>query len=449
LGAQRQWLTVAREGKRHVLGFDEDSIQIWKQTRFFRRCIATYPRSMDGEAEALVFFSTIEPEAIEVPAPGTLLSKMRMTRTGMGAAAAAFLILVLAVVIILVPKDVAPAASAGGADHSSEQAPNAQTGWAYSDSHQAAFLQWTRTGATLSGSLTMTSVDPGATAAKTSTASFTGSIDSDHASLSFSQPFGSISNLAALIQGDNVTLSIPQKDGTLEPWTFRPAVATLYNDAVTVLQQQADRNHQDQVQASAAAADQAARAASQQQADNAVESAARSLASAVSDVVASIGYVKSDLEGVAADLTAQQNDVTTTQHDADAVMKEIGTEAGANGTTCSDAAGVASDASGVDADEAGISGDITSLSSDLDSLRTKLTDLADARDALAQTQKADPSYQTSTPIPSGNEISDATAAAQTVVDNASAVLKSAPAQSAELSRQAHAIADGAAKAGNC
>jgi hypothetical protein len=55
LGAQRQWLTVAREGERHVLGFDEDSIQIWKQTRFFRRCIATYPRSMDGEAEALVF----------------------------------------------------------------------------------------------------------------------------------------------------------------------------------------------------------------------------------------------------------------------------------------------------------------------------------------------------------------------------------------------------------
>jgi hypothetical protein len=449
MGAQKQWLTVVREGEQHVLGFDDESIQIWKRTSSFRRCIATYPRSMEGEAEALGVFSAMEPEAVEVPAPGKPFSKMRLTRTGMGAAAAALLILVLAVVIIAVPKDVAPPASAGNADQSLEQVSNAQTGWQFSDSRQAAFLQWTRTGSTLSGSLTMTSLGPGATAMSTSTASFTGTVDGDDVNLSFPQPFGSISNLAALIQGENVVLSVPQKDGTLKSWTFRPAAATLYNEAVTALKQQADRNQQEQVQASAAAADEAARVAAQEQADNAVESAADSLARALSDVVASTGSVKSDLDSVAGQLSSQQADVKTTQQDADRVMKEIGMEAGANGTTCADAATVAVDAATVDVDEAAIGNSISSLSSDLDSLTTRLTDLADAKEALTQAQKANPSYRPSSTVPGANEISAATSSARPVVDKASAVLKSAPAQSAELSRQAHVIADETAKAGNC
>jgi tetratricopeptide (TPR) repeat protein len=106
------------------------------------------------------------------------------------------------------------------------------------------YVQWTRNGSSLSGSLTQASLN--SKSVQTQNLAFTGTVSGSNVTLVFAQGFGTSTDLTGTVSGSQLTLNVPQDDGTLATDTLVTASPAAYNKAVTALQQQA-------TQASAAA----------------------------------------------------------------------------------------------------------------------------------------------------------------------------------------------------
>jgi hypothetical protein len=447
----RDDVVIAYQGAHHIMGSEAGRIRIWKQTWFGRRRIADFPSTPEGEQEAVTAYAALEPQGVLLPPPGRVLRGPALTKAGMAVTAA--LGVVLIVVAAFVPT---LAGSTTSATTVQDQNHNPQGGWEYTDSVTAMFLQWTRTSSTVKGSLAIVAMaDSAAETVTTSNGAFTGTIDGDSATLSFTGLFGSSSNIAARVQGDDLVLSVPLKDGTLRALTMKPVAATDYNQAVTTLQGRASTNHANQVKAStdaaSAAAAQAAKVAAQSKADNAVDDAAARLSSAVYSATGDAKTVRGDDKTIAADLALGQKDVNNVQAQADKVKKEAGTPAGEYGVTCIDANVAGIDASSVDQDASSISRDVQNLSSDRDTLSKDLAAIAAAKDTLAKAEAADPGH---TPggqetVPTDAAVASAASDGQSALDEGAAAANSAPTGATQLTQQAHSIADGAKLAGGC
>jgi hypothetical protein len=447
----RDDVVIAYQGAHHIMGSEAGRIRIWKQTWFWRRRIADFPSTPEGEQEAVTTYAALEPQGALLPPPGRVLRGPALTKAGMVVTAA--LGVVLIVVAAFVPT---LAGSTMSATTVQDQNHNPQGGWEYTDSVTAMFLQWTRTSSTVKGSLAIVAMaDSAAETVTTSNGAFTGTIDGDSATLSFTGLFGSSSNIAARVQGDDLVLSVPLKDGTLRALTMKPAAATDYNQAVTTLQGRASTNHANQVKASAdaasAAAAQAAKVAAQSKADNAVDDAAARLSSAVYSATGDAKAVRGDDKTIAADLASGQKDVNNVQAQADKVKKEAGTPAGEYGVTCIDANVAGIDASSVDQDAGSISRDVQNLSSDRDTLSKDLAAIAAAKDTLIKAEAADPGHAPGgqETVPTDAAIASTASDGQAALDEGAATANSAPASAAQLTQQAHSIADGAKLAGGC
>lgn len=448
----RDDVVIAYQGAHHIMGSEAGRIRIWKQTWFWRRRIADFPSTPEGEQEAVTAFAALEPQGVLLPPPGRVLRRPTiLTKAGMVLTAALGVVLItLAAVVPTL------AGSTTSATTVPDQNRNPQGGWEYTDAVTAMFLQWTRTSSTVKGSLAMVAMaDSAAETVTTSNGAFTGTIDGDSATLSFTGLFGSSSNIAARVQGDDLVLSVPLKDGTLRALTMKPAAATDYNQAVTTLQGRASTNHANQVKASvdaaSAAAAQAAQVAAQSKADHAVDDAAAKLASAVSRAIGDAKTVRGDDKSIASDLASMQKDVNAVQTQADKVKKEVGTPAGEYGTTCLDAGAASLDAGTVDLDTGTITRALPALSSDRDTLSKDLAAIAAAKDALTRAEAADPGHSPGgqETVPTDAAIASALSDGQAALHEGAAAANSAPASAAQLAQQAHNIADGAKLAGGC
>lgn len=104
-------------------------------------------------------------------------------------------------------------------------------GWLAADSTEAIFLQWTQTGQELSGSLTA-SIASG-TQLQPEDSDFTGVISGSSVRLTFSSLPGPAWN--GTLTGNQLVLSYPAADGSLQTLTFTPGTVADYNQAVAQL----------------------------------------------------------------------------------------------------------------------------------------------------------------------------------------------------------------------
>jgi hypothetical protein len=104
-------------------------------------------------------------------------------------------------------------------------------GWLFADTSQAVFLQWTQTGQELSGSLTA-SIASG-TRLQPEVYSFTGVVSGSSVSLTFSSL--AVPAWNGTLNANQLVLSYPASDGSLQTLTFTPGTVADYNQAVAQL----------------------------------------------------------------------------------------------------------------------------------------------------------------------------------------------------------------------
>ena len=99
--------------------------------------------------------------------------------------------------------------------------------------YEVAFLQWTRTGTALTGSITQVVIPDGSTEPTDEVLNFTGTYAGDSVSiiLSGGKMIRGSSNLTGVWRDGDFTLSYPGADGSIATLTFHPATVGDYNQA--------------------------------------------------------------------------------------------------------------------------------------------------------------------------------------------------------------------------
>lgn len=177
-----------------------------------------------------------------------------------------------------------------------------QPGFLAYASNGALFIQWTRTGDTVTGTLSESYTEPSNPAQVTSEShSFTGVISGSSITLTLD----SGNNWNGTLSSSALTLSYTASDGTLRTFTFNQATVSDYNNAVAAVTAQGH-----------AAANAQAQAQATQQAQQDLDQDATALAtdmttleSAVEQLRADVRQVPADLAQMRADLAAQKKDL--------------------------------------------------------------------------------------------------------------------------------------------
>lgn len=284
-------------------------------------------------------------------------------------------------------------------------------GWLAHASNGVVFLQWTRSGDALNGSLTQAYTASGEpTNLKHENASFTGVVSGDSFTLSFPEGLGLSRTWTGAFSGDTLTLSYPAADGSLSTQTFYPASVADYNAALALEQSQVQ-----QAQAAAAAASTAAAAAAaEQQAQAAVDRLKNAVLADIHALGNDPSAFQSDLDATAKDIAAQQGDVKTTYTDMQAVWAEAQQYPTGNyGQVCSDAATVASDEATVASDEATVESDGATLESDIYTLHVDENQVHSDFKQLVTAEAATPGYGVG--LPSEGVVTRATSVADDAV----------------------------------
>lgn len=104
-------------------------------------------------------------------------------------------------------------------------------------SNAVIFIQWTRSGAAISGSIELTGPgSPPGTEVSTQQSAFTGTIAGGGLTLQLEQTLYLATTLTGRIRGPGITLTFPGANNSLVPVTFAPDTTAAYNRAVHVLQ---------------------------------------------------------------------------------------------------------------------------------------------------------------------------------------------------------------------
>ena len=99
------------------------------------------------------------------------------------------------------------------------------------------FLQWTRSDKSLSGSLSIASVESGAIDLQSQNVAFSGVVSGSSVTLTMPQGLGAVTSLSGSLSGSHLRLNVPASDGTLAEDEFVPATTGDYNAAVRGLRQ--------------------------------------------------------------------------------------------------------------------------------------------------------------------------------------------------------------------
>ncbi len=234
------------------------------------------------------------------------------------------------------------------------------------------FLQWNNAGGQLSGSAQeiTASGQPPKESVSTNTLPITGTLSESSISLSFSgspQSFGTI-------EGNSVTLNVPQSDGSLAPITFNSAPATSFNMAVASLRSSVGSANQ-------LATDQ-----------NAISSAASAVVGDIGEITELGSNAISDAQGISPALQREAIELGSTQQLEQQVVAEAGTSNANESSTCGDAG----DADSVAGDADSVEGDAETVEYVLNQLRTEITTIQSDYSTLTAAEAELPSY-----LPSG------------------------------------------------
>lgn len=246
-----------------------------------------------------------------------------------------------------------------------------QHGFLARASNGALFVQWTRTGNTVSGTFSeaFTSIsDP--TQAQSDSHSFTGVISGSSITLTLD----SGTNLNGTLQGSQLTLSYPNSDGSLQTFAFTPSSVAAYNAAVANVQSSAGQAQTQKAQAQAAANERARVTARNQQNQQILDGDVSQVQTDLGDLSSAVSTAKSDVGTIASDLGTMRSDVQTTYSDLQTLLSD------SKDSICGDAGTVEADASGtvgadlsgtLDADKNGtLAADLQQVTSAIGSLRS-------------------------------------------------------------------------------
>lgn len=304
---------MVRRSRRLLLCQDDASFQLWQAGALRHRLVAQFPRTDAGWQAARTQFDAVDPTGADVPSPGSPYRPRRLTRLSA--------VLVVAAVVVAVGM-----LAAVGALSRSDGGQQGLRGWIYQDSTSAVFVQWTRAGNSVQGSMSVANMDSAqATSVSNQNTAFMGSISGRSVSLSFNALLGLTTTVAGQLNGSSIVLSVPQKDGSLQSIALRPATTADYNTDVSTLQTTASANQQAADQASASAAESAAAASAQAAAGQAVDAAASTLAEAITAATADTGTLTTDTAAISAaqgPLDQEAQALATTQADAGKVEQE-------------------------------------------------------------------------------------------------------------------------------
>lgn len=303
-------------------------------------------------------------------------------------------------------------------------------------SNAAIFVQWTRSGNQLTGELLqalLQSDSSGKQSISDQSVAFTGTMSGSSLTLSLNEGLGSVINLTGTLQGGELNLNYPGRNGGLTTLQMQPAAASDYNAAVANLQGEA-RQANSQAQAA-----QAARLRAQQvQGDS----------QAVIDDLSNLQSVVSAASGTSSldsDLAQVQKDLGQTLSDEQKVLGEVGHTD--SGTLCGDAATVSGDASSVQGDYSTIQGDQSSVDGDQSSISAAIDQLKQDAATLDADRANDPG-DVPADAPSDAQVATAIEAARAKIASENAATGGALSQAQGMLNTANAYASKAQAACN-
>ncbi|TMC46719.1 MAG: hypothetical protein E6J20_20685, partial [Chloroflexi bacterium] len=286
----------------------------------------------------------------------------------------------------------------------------------------AYFIQWQRTGSTVTGTLSVSYRDTQSGATGTST-SFTGTISGQSVGLDFGDKRDN-----GTLRDNQLTLAFAASDGSLQTLVFTPATVADYNAAVANVKAGGFVQGRQQAQAQADA--------KARQTTNADVS---TVASDIQNLGGSPTSAQSDLASMVSDLKHERGDLAKTLSDKQSVLAEAAKyPRGNNGQVCYDASGVDYDASGVSYDENGVSGyDTDSITNDLNSLASDSATLNSDFQKFRADQAALPSYR-APGTPTAAIVNQALSLASSAASQSRRTMASYIAQAKQLLRTANA-----------
>lgn len=260
-----------------------------------------------------------------------------------------------------------------------------QRGFLALASNGALFIQWTRTGDTVTGTLSeaFTSLsDP--TQPQSESHPFTGVISGSDVTLTID----SSENWNGTLNGSNVTLSYTSSDGSLRTFDFHPASVADYNAAVASVRGRAAGAKQRQAQREALA-----------ELKQRIENEGANVASDLQQLAEDVASVQDDVKSIGEAVATASEDTQGTLKEMRSVLAEAVKYPDRNyGSVCADASSVGADANGVEADENSVEASGQSLDYDLDRVASDITTLVNDSQSFQSDHEALPSYQPSSPV---------------------------------------------------
>jgi hypothetical protein len=299
------------------------------------------------------------------PAPGASREPKRSWWSGWPLRVLGIVVILAAgaTAVVLVYEHYRPQASSPHAGSNQTLHPNnsaSHAGYLSADSSGVMYVQWTRSGDTISGSLTQSSLQSGKIKAQND--AFTGTISGSGVTLVFGQGSGVNTNITGTFSSSQLSLSFPQTDGSMSQVDLAAASLSDYNLAVGVLQN-----------------------------EQAIEQAARTLKKDYSTLSGIPDALKADEGTLANDLQVLQKDVNTTHADEQkALADHLKYPGGDNGWVSQEAAFVVADVQqgGVNYDMGQIKNDVSAANNDLATAQSWIDavkgDIATLKSAEAQ-----------------------------------------------------------------
>jgi hypothetical protein len=283
----------------------------------------------------------------------------------------------------------------------------------------ATLLQWQDSNGYLSGSYEYSNIGGQAPQEQ---------VSSDHGGLSgtlngnaISLSIGLQQPLYGTLDGSQLTLNVPQSDGSFQAGTCNSGSLSDWNSAVSALDSQASGDNSTAFQQQA----QASSAAAQQQHEQQVSNAQSSLSSDVGTLRSDSSSLNSNTQ-LASDINTMKNDYAKEQTD---YQTEVTQGSCSDGSLGSDAATVSSDSATVDSDLASEQSDVTSIQ---DSLNGIQTDISNVNNDLSTLQGLGASP--------GTDSSGALAAGNKAISNANSAVQWANGHGNSIDGQAHQLA---------
>ncbi|MGA2469282.1 MAG: hypothetical protein ABSG64_01160 [Solirubrobacteraceae bacterium] len=297
-------------------------------------------------------------------------------------------------------------------------------------SNAAFFIQWTRNGSQLSGSMEEAILQNDQSGSSTPNSvsstnySLTGTISGSGVTLSLDQGGG---NLTGTLNGNQLALSFPGQNSGVITVDLTGGIASGFNRDVADLQGQATRaNNQTQ------------RAQAAQQTAQQVYSDAQAVATDLSDLQSYVSEANGT-STLASDLAQTRTDLAQTLTDLQLVQSEVGQNDDGGGTLCANAGAVSSDASGVQSDYAGLQSDHSGVQSDASGITPAIKQLQQDN-AILDNGRATESADVPTGAPTDAQVAAAIKAANAKLSGEYSAVDSALTQGKQMVSTANGYA---------